>query len=358
MSVLTQASNQWATRPADERFNSVADWDARANEWRAMAREKSGVPYSDLRTQAQDGEVVLMGKQDIPASFTHWSFGQLARNIGAPAQYLRELPPTLAAQNLNHGLAKMGNASNTNLYLHKNGSYQVSAFLSDSYTRIFNSDVTGRIKRLISDNPEWNPAPAAFDGSRGMYLSDHDLFGFFVDNDRRIFETAPGGGLGRGFFVWNSEVGAASFGIMTFYYEFVCGNHRVWGASGVQELRIKHVGNADDRAFGQLEGELRKYADSSAAGDEAKVESARKMLLGSSKDEVLDKVFAMRIPVLSRKLLTDGYEKAEQRRDWYGDPRSVWGLTGGITEIARDVKHADRRLEIDRAAGKVLQVAF
>jgi hypothetical protein len=145
---------------------------------------------------------------------------------------------------------------------------------------------------------------------------------------------------------------------MTFFYEFVCGNHRVWGASGVQELRIRHIGNADARAFGELEGELRKYADSSAADDELKIESARKMLLGSNKEEVLDAVFKLRIPTLSRKLLTEGYEKAEQRVDWYGDPRSVWGLTGGLTEIARDSQYADRRIDIDRAAGKVLQVAF
>jgi excisionase family DNA binding protein len=42
-----------------------------------------------------------------------------------------------------------------------------------------------------------------------------------ADSNRRIFETLPGGGLSRGFFVWNSEVGAASFGIQTFFYEYV-----------------------------------------------------------------------------------------------------------------------------------------
>jgi hypothetical protein len=29
---------------------------------------------------------------------------------------------------------------------------------------------------------------------------------------------------------------------MTFLYEYVCGNHRVWGASNVVEVKIRHIG--------------------------------------------------------------------------------------------------------------------
>ena len=36
---------------------------------------------------------------------THWAFGQLSSEVGAPAQYLRTLPPPLAASCLAHGLA-------------------------------------------------------------------------------------------------------------------------------------------------------------------------------------------------------------------------------------------------------------
>jgi hypothetical protein len=35
---------------------------------------------------------------------THWSFGQFASLIGAPASYLRQLPAPLAGINLQHGL--------------------------------------------------------------------------------------------------------------------------------------------------------------------------------------------------------------------------------------------------------------
>lgn len=229
---------------------------------------------------------------------------------------------------------------------------------SDKYTRIWNCDVTERLVRLAVEHPEWQPAPPAFDGSRGLYASDHDIFAFMVDNGRRIFESDPNGGLSRGFFVWNSEVGAASFGVMTFLYEYVCGNHIVWGTSDVRGLRVRHIGDADERAFRELAGELRRYADSSASEGEERIEQAKRYSLGNDKDAVLDAIFGKRIPGLSRKRLDDAYDKAEAHADWYGDPKSVWGMVNGITEIARDLKHTDERVHLDRAAGKVMEIAF
>lgn len=361
MSTLTKASREWSSRPADERFSSLAALHQAVSTFRAQAKEAPEVPYATLRTVAEDGDVLLVGKADKPARMSNWAFGQLASRVGAPAGYLRGLPATLAVQNLNHGLANRvqdEGDGKANILLHQNGGYTVRAFTSDSYTRIWNSDVTSRLIRLTDERPEWQPAPAAFDGSRGLYASDHDMFAFLVDSDRRIFEKAPGGGLSRGFFAWNSEVGAATYGVMGFHYAYVCGNHMVWGASGVSELRIRHVGSADERAFRELAVELRKYAEGSAQEDELVIERAQRKVLGASKDEVLDAVFKLRVPGLSRRMLAEGYRAAEEHQDWYGDPRTVWGMVNGITERAREIEHADKRVEVERAAGKLMQVAF
>lgn len=362
MSVLMHASNQWASRPADQRFASLAALHAATSDYRSRARVAER-PYNGLQVRAESFgeniEPVLVGEKGT-AHFSNWSFGQLCARIGAPASYLRALPARLVAENLNHGLKSFRpeDEDNAQLMFTQNGGLRLAALTSPKYSRIWNSDVTSRLIRLTQQQPEWQPAPAAFDGSRGLYASDHDMFAFLVDNERRIFEKGPEGGLGRGFFVWNSEVGAASFGIMTFFYEYVCGNHRVWGASGVHELRIRHVGEANDRAWRGIEAELVKYAESSAVDDEAKIESARRMVLGKDKDEVLDKVFGLRVPDLSRRVIGEAYDLAVQREDRYGDPRTVWALTGGMTEIARDLPNADDRVKLDRAAGKVLQIAF
>jgi hypothetical protein len=169
-----------------------------------------------------------------------------------------------------------------------------------------------------------------------------------VDNNRRIFEKGPGGGLSRGFFMWNSEMGARSIGVATFLYEYVCGNHRVWGASDVKEVSIRHIGDlgADgEKAFAKLAVELKRYADSSAADDEAKVAAAMKCEIAATKDEVIDAVLKFAI-------------LAATREDWYGSPRSAWGLSGGMTELARDLPNADDRHALDKAAGKMMEMAF
>ncbi len=364
MTTLMQATEQWSNRPADERFSSLADLHEAVSHHRSVAVEAPNVQMQSLRiTTAQDDmgviEPRLVGPSGAEARFTHYSFGQVCRRIGAPASYLRTLPAGLASANMNNGLSSIGardNGEGDNLLFAQNGDLVLRAALSPSYTRIWNDDITSRLIRLTEQAPEWQPAPAAFDGSRGLYASDKDMFAFMVDNDRRIFETLPGGGLGRGFFVSNSEVGDASFRITTFFYEYVCGNHRVWGASGVQELRIPHIGNADERAFSKLTVELRKYADSSVQQDEAKIESMIRYSLGNTKDEVLDAVFNLGV---SRKLATQAYAIAEASEDRYvGGPRSVWGLTGGLTEVARDLPNADARVALERQAGKIMQIAF
>jgi hypothetical protein len=205
----------------------------------------------------------------------------------------------------------------------------------------------------------WQPAPAAFDGSRGLYLGDRDMFAFLVDNGRRIFETGPGGGLSRGFMCWNGEVGDRSIGVTTFFYEYVCGNHRIWGVKGVEELRIAHIYTDPKRAWDKLAVTLKTYAESSAEDDEAKVKAARTFELGATKEEVLDAVFKLQIGGLAKKTVDQAYDLVDgQRSDWYGSPRTAWGLAGGITEIARDLPNADDRTAADRAASKVMQIAF
>lgn len=367
--VLTQAFHQWANRPADERFTSLDQLHNHCSDVKNISRETPNVTLRELGVIAgrpdlnsSDTEPFLIGPTGTTARFTHHSFGQFCRVVGAPASYMRELPAELVAENMNHSLRTSDRvmtedgARSGKLLFSKNGDLKLRAVTGDGYTRIWNSDITSRLLRFVQQYTDWQPAPAAFDGSRGLYAGDKDVFAFLVNNNRPIFDSLPGGGLGRGFFVSNSEVGDASFRLTTFMYEYICGNHRVWGAKGVYDLRIPHVGNADDRAFRSLGVELRKYTDAATGEDVRKIEACRKFKLGSTKDEVLDAAFGLR--VISRAKLEQAYDLAVAHSDWYGDPRSAWGLTGGLTEIARDLPNADERVVMDRAAGKIMQMAF
>src|SRR5690349_12715199 len=102
---IFKANKQWSTRPADERFETL-DALYQATKKYAQASQQKHVPFSDLRVEAVDGDVQLVGRANTPAKFTHWAFGQLCARVGAPASWLRDISATLACQNLNYGLAQ------------------------------------------------------------------------------------------------------------------------------------------------------------------------------------------------------------------------------------------------------------
>lgn len=384
---LFKASNQWASRPDDERFWTIEEMIAQCFKYRHASAQAS-VIYRDLRVEAVDADLRMVGKAGVPAKLTHWSFGQLSQRAGAPPSYLRKLPPTLAAQNINHGLKSREEEDHARLLLSQtNGpdSWVLRAMTSDRYTRIWNHEVGERLLPLMAAG--WTVPPAmavAADDSRareatvedcgdhtyiregdiigpaGIYASDHDMFVFMI-NPERVVDNGSEKGLFRGFFVWNSEVGAQSFGVMSFLFDAVCGNHIVWGAQGVQELRIRHIGKADERAFAELSVELRKYSDSSASDIEAQIQSAQKMVLGVDKETVVDAVLGMarakRIQV-AQKTLVAAYDIATEHEDRYGDPNTMWAMVSGLTEASQELGYADKRVEADRTAGKLLELSF
>lgn len=383
---LYKASNQWAQRPADERFSTLPELATAVRHYRDSA-VVAPVATKDLRVEATDSDLSLVGRKGIPATLTHFAFGQLSGYASAPASYLRSLPPTLAAQNLNHGMAKHA-PEDMQLLFHRNDAMVLRGMNSLGYTRIWNADVVDRLMRL-PDGWRVPPARPAHDGQpgsrpateadvlsnnrgggglsinvgdmiapAGLYASDHDLFVFMVNEDRRISEPGNPDGLSRGFFVWNAEVPGVSFGISTFLYRHVCGNHIVWDASKVSEIRLRHVGTADARAFSRLRMDLRQYADASASETEAQIKRARTIEIAGTKDEVLDRVFGLKSVGLSRSTIEAGYALAERHSDVDGSPRSPWGLAQGLTRHAQTTPYADDRTRIDRAAGKVLSIAF
>lgn len=357
---IMNASNEWSKRPADERFNSLEALHEDAMNDRKRSAQAT-IADMEMKARAVAGEVLLVGNVS-EAKLNNWSFGQLAIRADAPASYLRTLPSELAADCINNGLKHSDGLSRLLIKRQDpphSGLPTIGAINSDRYGRIWDADITARLLDLKNSGRGWQEAPAAFDGSRGMYRGDRDMFAFMVDNDRRIFETGPAGGLSRGFFARNSQVGAAKFCVTTFYYEYVCGNHRIWGAQDIAEISVRHVGEgAAARAFHGLQVKLVEYANKSTADDELRVKSARDYVLGANKDDVLDTVLGIKNIGLSQKLVTSAYELATRETDNYGSPNTVWGFNGGLTQLARDLPNADERLLVDRAAGKIMELAF
>jgi hypothetical protein len=104
---IGRVSSEWFNRPADERYLSLTDLRNSVKSRSERSRTRI-VESGRIRVEASrdDPERLRLMLPDAPAPIapTHWSFGQLASLVGAPATYLRQLPAPLAAINLQHGL--------------------------------------------------------------------------------------------------------------------------------------------------------------------------------------------------------------------------------------------------------------
>lgn len=359
---IMKASRQWAERPDDERYTTLEALHAATLAHESALRETGDVDASTLRTVADGGDVQLVGRKGIASKLTHWAFGQLAARVGAPASYLRDLPAELAVQNLNHGLTKRASNATESaalaMLVHVGDSgYTVNALTSNRYERIWNRDLTERLLDMKSRGwdvatPDLSLGAGFDDGRRPLYVSDHDLFAF-VCSQNTVRESGNPDGLLRGLIVENSIVGASKLRLTRFLYRGMCGNHIIWNASDVIELALTHRGNIRQR-LQAWDVEIRKYLATSATEDEARIEASKRKLIAATKDDVLDALFGKRIPALSRKVLEASYDAVVEDED--GDARSVWGIVQGITRHSQTVPYGDTRTDIDRAAGKVLDL--
>jgi hypothetical protein len=357
---LFKAHQQWKNRPADERFPSLEALYTQTKHYADIAQEKR-VPFSEMRVENVNGDVQLVGRANVPAQLTHWAFGQLCARVGAPASYMRDLPATLACQNLNHGLAQRidnkDNNANANLMFHQNGGLLLRSIMTDEYSRIWNHEVAERLVGLQSQG--WEAARPDIRAEIGdfpaLYASDHDMFAFLRNSSLTVEEQGSDGAIYKGVIVENSEVGASALKLTRFLYREMCGNHIIWGASKVLEIKVRHVGNARHK-WGGYFAAIKKYADESVSDIEAKISASKVKYIGADKDTVLDTLFGKHIPGLSRKALEAGYEATVISQD--GSPRSVWGIVQGLTRYSQTLVHADKRTEIDRAAGKLLEATF
>lgn len=394
MANLYEASAQWASRPDDERFESV-DAMLEATKSYADSAMTSKVKVGDLRVEAGNGEVAVVGETGVRAKLTHYAFGQLATRVSAPAGYLRGLPATLAAQNLNHGLKALAQTDSLRLLFHKNGSLVTRAVTTESYDRVWNWEVMERVKAQMVPNgwvvPPARPCRPGQKNTRkataadilpnqgdfglkvsigddiapaGLYASDHDMFAFLVNQTDPIFDGAKL--LNRGVFIQNSEVGDCSLRFKLFTYDNVCGNHIVWGVGKVTEIAIRHIKGEQAKRGQTLRKAVQRWniAQSSLPTSlqmEQAIFAAKSKEIAATKDDVLDAVFKFAkvkgLGRLTKDTLSNAYDTAE-KSPRYGAPTTVWGMVNGLTEYSQTSSHTDVRTELDTQAGRVMEMAF
>src|ERR1700733_4364470 len=101
------AHREWASRPPDERYASVHALYEAARARRQQLEQRT-IETGELRAEAVDDDLAFRKSSGHTATLTHWSFGQLATIAGAPPNYLRSLPASIATDALNYGLRRQG----------------------------------------------------------------------------------------------------------------------------------------------------------------------------------------------------------------------------------------------------------
>lgn len=368
---IGRVSSEWFSRPDDERYLSLADLAqsvrGRSERSRTRVVESALIHVEASRNDSERLALILPGS-DAPVTPTHWSFGQLAGQVGAPAAYLRQLPAPLAAINLQYGLSSH-RAEQIKTLETDSGRLELRAVTGPDYGRIYDHELVEAVQKIAGNgtgDTRWK-VPGVLDWSTGvynprvditrdtttLYASDRDVFLFLVDDlypieAGRLPDGSPDLYF-RGFYCWNSEVGAKTLGMASFYLRAVCQNRNLWGVEDFEEISIRHSKYAANRFAHEAAPALEGFANSSPQPFVNGIKAARERIVARTDEDRSD------------FLRNRGFSKAETGKiietvlaEEGRPPESIFDFVQGITALARDKAHQDARLDMEGKAKKLL----
>jgi hypothetical protein len=365
MTTLMQASNQWASRPHDERFANLYDMQAQMRRLHQASttdvvsnRKIELLPVEGNRRALRIGVDggALAGMEMEP---THKSFGQicsLASPGNSPAGYFREskLPGEFIADCLNHNLRFNREVESIGLLGTVLEQTDLRAATGPNYGRVWNAEVVDALVDQFGDGingkfrvpGEFGQRVAIDKRNTTLFASDRDMFVFLADEDNRI--EVAGRSLARGFFTWNSEVGDTTLGLGFFLFDYVCCNRIVWGADQYTEVRVRHTKGAPDRWLEEIQPVLVEYANGSAAPVIEAIETARQRKIEDDEDAFIAARFGKRMvePLKAISMSEEGHPI-----------ENILDLVVAATAHARSIPNTNDRIEVEREAGQLLQAA-
>lgn len=358
MSNLQTVSRQWASRPDDERFVSLydmRDYKQQLLDSTTQGTVKTRALLSSIEAY-NDNNVCIKG-QTKDAFFTNWSFGQVCRMAGAPADYLRTLPADLVRANL---LASRAADDMAQFYLVGN---ELKALTSPSYGRIHDLDVVKALCTLAGDGvgeSNWR-VPGEF--GRGvvvnkdnttLYASDRDMFVFLADEQNKI--EVPGTHvderprlLSRGFYVSNSEVGNGALTVAMFLFDYVCSNRIVWGVSDFKKISIRHTSGAPSRMLIEARPVIEGMRNASSRLELDRIESAQRSKIGKSADKSVDWLVDKGFSASMANSILMKFVADEQRPVY-----SKFDMVTAVTGYAKTIPYQNDRVRMERQAGSWL----
>ena len=352
------AHKEWATRPPDERYDSV-----HALHQAALTRRLSGdehrVATQELVVDATSDERLAFRGKDGLAALTHWSFEQLATIAGAPPKYLRDASgwhrltgdqPRIAAAAAHPASAvcrqcrTMDRARGHVAALctrpprrarlasaRPHGvapSVAVTARIQEWRRSAPNGCLRARISEIETCSCSWLTAIATSTIRRIHRSRDCSADSFF---GTAMWEPQP--------CLWMCSCSAS-------YAETTSsGASSTWLDSVVvtsERLFRKHGRTRSMRARAAL--------DADTTDDRTMVARATTTELGGSREEVIQAV----VRESSNCRRSPQRRPTTSRNRHERNPRSVWGFVQGLTRLSQQTPWQDGRFALDRAAGALL----
>ncbi len=364
--------SEWCSRPDDEKFLSLSDLHesvkARADHSRTRTVESAAI-WVEAGRDDSDKLALVLPDAEVPVAPTHWSFGQLARLVGTPAAYLRQLPAPLASLNLQYALTNH-RAGRVKALETDDGRTELRAITGPNYGRIYDHELVSAVQDIVEDGTgdtrwkvpgelDWsshvyNPVVDVTKDTTTLYASDRDVFLFLVDDLNPIeVGKLPNGAPDvyfRGFYCWNSEVGAKSLGIASFFLRAVCQNRNLWGVEDFQEISIRHSKYAANRFANDVTPALMRFVESSPKPFVQGILTAQNRIVARTDED------------RSEFLRERGFSKAETAKilntvavEEDHPPQSAFDFVQGITAVARGEPRQDARLAMETRAKTLLE---
>lgn len=389
MSNLMQASHEWSTRPADERFSSIEKFKEAMDHVQVTSHEATG-SLKKLRLVPTEDNGIILATSKSQSGITNWAFKQLCRKLKVPSDFATTyLDNDIACDVLNHRLSKLSDDEAMSQFLLRDTGAEVTcrSITSERYGRFWSNQLAGFLKLMQAEGwriPPARPAMQNQPGTRkateedclpgqsfglsvkpgdliapaGIYGSDEDMFAVMVDtNPDHQVDDGTGRKLSRGFFLSNSEVGKGSVKLVEYLFAQVCGNHIIWDATNVTEVNYRHIGDIVPRvnkALGEAYTRLTVFSRKEKL--EKELASLRKIEIAPTKEETVDTLYGMRIDQkLTKAVLGSAYDYAEEYGETDGgNPNTPWGLVQGMTRLSQTYINGSDRFDIETAGGKIL----
>ncbi len=372
MTFITDASSQLFSRPADEHYADMQSLLTAARDDMANSREvRTSTTGTFFEESEDEGELQIALSNNDVMNMSHYSMRQIAQMAGIRFHMLERLMSAdrtdLVVDNLNTLFPRDPDDAKLVLVrdLEDDGMY-ARAVNGVEYSRLWDYEMFGAINEWLipmgfsaalptlntnanQDNIMGNNKPALFRG-------DQTSFGFFFNDKERDDEQGDDlGGLRQGIMVWNSEVGAKSFGYSIFYFQDMCANFLIWHAKGETRKRYIHRGNVRTgfatfcqdlqdivaKMETRRDNDLVVFAKAATTPFAANVGEAIEKL-----NKVFDKPKAEAEAIIAASRLSQNAN---------GDDLSVWRIANGITWEAGATSRTETLVDDSAVAAKIIR---